>query len=275
VANRLPEKISLVVTDVDGTLLDPVKNLSPAAVAAVRRLGAAGIGFAVISSRPPRGLRMLVEPLGLTTPLAGFNGGAITTTALEPLESHILDPDAAGRAVAALAAGGADIWVFAGDDWLLRDPEGPCVPLERYTVEFDPLVVADFGPALDRAAKIVGVSEDHPALARLAGATAADLGAAASVARSQPYYLDVTPPRANKGDGIRALSRLTGVPPEEIAVLGDGENDVPMFQAAGFAVAMGNAAAEVQAAADAVTAGNDADGFAKAVARWILRDQGD
>src|SRR5690349_18440470 len=265
-----PRKISLVVSDVDGTLVDRVKTLTPAAIAAVRRLGEAGIGFAVISSRPPRGLAMLVEPLGLVTPLAGFNGGVITTTALEPLESHVLDAEAARRAVGTMAEAGADIWVFAGDEWLLRRPDGPYVPLERHTVEFEPRIVTEFGPSLERAAKIVGVSEDHDRLARIGLETAAVLGDAASVARSQPYYLDVTPPHANKGAGVRALARLAGVPLNEVAVIGDGENDVPIFEAAGCAIAMGNAAPEVRAAAADVTESNDREGFAAAVERLLL-----
>jgi hydroxymethylpyrimidine pyrophosphatase-like HAD family hydrolase len=60
------------------------------------------------------------------------------------------------------------------------------------------------------------------------------------------------------------------VPRAEVAVLGDMGNDVQMFRRAGFAIAMGNATAEVKALAQAVTLSNDEDGFAAAIDRYIL-----
>jgi hypothetical protein len=90
------------------------------------------------------------------------------------------------------------------------------------------------------------------------------------VARSQLYYLDTTAPQANKGAGMLALARQIGVPPAEIAVIGDGGNDVAMFEQAGLCIAMGNAQPAVKAQADLVTASNSEDGFAMAIERFIL-----
>jgi hydroxymethylpyrimidine pyrophosphatase-like HAD family hydrolase len=92
----------------------------------------------------------------------------------------------------------------------------------------------------------------------------------ASVARSQPYYLDITHPLANKGIALSELARLLAVPREEIAVIGDGGNDIAMFERSGLSIAMGNAGPEVQQAADFVTDSNREDGFANAVERFIL-----
>ena len=92
----------------------------------------------------------------------------------------------------------------------------------------------------------------------------------ASVARSQPYYLDVTHPLANKGAALSELAKLLGVPLAEIAVIGDGGNDVAMFERSGLSIAMGNASPEVQQAADFVTDSNEEDGFANAIERFIL-----
>ena len=89
--------------------------------------------------------------------------------------------------------------------------------------------------------------------------------------RRHPSLLDVTPPGAGKAGFVDALSRRLGIDRSRIATFGDAGNDVPMFARSGFSVAMGNAAPAVQAAARAVTAANDADGFAKAVAEFILR----
>ncbi|HZR68454.1 MAG TPA: HAD-IIB family hydrolase [Burkholderiales bacterium] len=264
-------KISALVSDVDGTLVTPDKILTVANRAAAARLGAAGIAFAIISSRPPRGLRMLTGPLALTTPMAGFNGGVFVTPKLAQTRAHLLEPALARRAVERIGARGAKAWVFTVRDWLVRDPDAPYVAHERRTVQFDPVVVDDFGDALGAAGKIVAVSEDFELLKRLEAEARAAFRAEASVARSQPYYLDFTHPLANKGTALLEFSKLLAIPPAEIAVIGDGGNDVAMFERAGLAIAMGNASAEVRAAADLVTGSNRDDGFAEAVERFILR----
>jgi len=98
----------------------------------------------------------------------------------------------------------------------------------------------------------------------------------ALVARSQPYYLDVTPAGTDKGIVVDELAARLAIPVAEIATIGDMENDVAMFLRNGFSIAMGNASPEVKRLADASTLANDEDGFATAVERLILpRAQGD
>ena len=82
----------------DGTLVTHDKVLTEAAKAAVRELHDAGIAFAITSGRPPRGMAMLIEPLALRTPIAGFNGGVFVNPDLSVIESHTLDPATAARA---------------------------------------------------------------------------------------------------------------------------------------------------------------------------------
>jgi hydroxymethylpyrimidine pyrophosphatase-like HAD family hydrolase len=114
------------------------------------------------------------------------------------------------------------------------------------------------------------VTDDAPLLAAAESELQHMLGDTANAKRSQTYYLDVTHREANKGNAVRLLAAAQGVAVEEVAVLGDMVNDVPMFQVAGFSIAMGNATDEVKALASAVTSGNDGDGWAEAVDRFIL-----
>jgi len=263
-------KCSAVISDVDGTLVTDDKVLTPRAQAAAAALRANGIIFSIISSRPPRGLSMLLKPLGITTPVGCFNGGVLATPELTIIAEHLLPAEVARSAVEMLEARGAQAWIFSGEDWLLRRSDEPYVGLEQRTVRFAPTVVEELGPALARTAKIVGVSSDFDLLAGCERDVRALLFDQASVARSQPYYLDITHPLANKGVALSEIAKLLGVPLPEIAVIGDGNNDVAMFERSGLSIAMGNASAQVQQAADFVTDSNHDDGFANAIERFIL-----
>ena len=95
-------------------------------------------------------------------------------------------------------------------------------------------------------------------------------GTRISAERSQPYYLDVTHPDANKGEVVLMLSQLLAIPSEQIATIGDMPNDVLMFQKSGVSIAMGNASEDVQKAATYVTTSNDEEGFANAMERFVL-----
>jgi Cof subfamily protein (haloacid dehalogenase superfamily) len=259
-----------VLADVDGTLLTDDKVLTEAAIAAAQALRAAGIVLAIVSARPLRGMRMLVEPLGVAAPLCGFNGGVIAGPDFSIIAQHLLAPATARRAVAQLDASRVQVWVFAGQNWLVRDASQPYVAFEQRTVGFAPTVVEDFGTALDNAAKIVGVSRDFGQLARCEGEVGVALAGQAAAVRSQPYYLDITHPLANKGAALSAIAGLLAIAPDQIAAIGDGRNDVAMFERSGFAIAMGNASDEVKARASVVTDGNDDDDFAKAMREFIL-----
>jgi Cof subfamily protein (haloacid dehalogenase superfamily) len=189
---------------------------------------------------------------------------------LAVIAEHLLSPETARRAIEMLDVRGAQVWIFSGQDWLLRHSDGPYVGLEQRTVGFPPTMVEDFGSALDSAAKIVGVSTDFELLAGCERDLRASLVDQATVVRSQPYYLDITHPLANKGAAISEMAKLLDVPLAEIATIGDGGNDVAMFARSGLSIAMGNASPEVQRAADFVTDSNRDDGFAHAIERFIL-----
>ncbi len=268
----MPE-MKLLLADVDGTLVTKDKVLTERAVAAVRALRGRGIGFAITSGRPPRGMAMLIEPLGIDTPVAGFNGGMWVNPDLSPIEARTLPRAVADRSVELLQQAGLDVWVYSGEDWLLRDARAPHAAREEWTVKFPPKVVADFGAALDHAVKIVGVSDDVPRMEAAEKQVQEVLGGTASAARSQPYYLDITHPEANKGFAIGYLAQRMGLKPEEIATIGDQPNDVLMFRRSGLSIAMGNASQAVQAQANEVTTSSEDEGFASAVERFILAGQ--
>jgi Cof subfamily protein (haloacid dehalogenase superfamily) len=264
-------RISLLIADVDGTLVTEDKILTERAKAAVAGLRRRGIRFAITSGRPPRGMAMLIAPLDIDEPVAGFNGGVFTRPDLSVIETRALAPDVARQAIAIIERHGMDAWLYTGTDWFIHKKDAPHVAREAWTVKFDAKVVSPFAETdLDRAVKIVGVSDDHALVAKCETDMEAALGTHASAKRSQPYYLDVTHPDANKGAVVDTLVKKLGIPAKEVATIGDMPNDVLMFRRSGFSIAMGNASDEVKAQASAVTDSYNDEGFAKAVERHLL-----
>ena len=118
-------KVRLLLADVDGTLVTNDKVLTDRAAAAVHKLHDAGIQFAVTSGRPPRGMTMLVDPLKITTPIAGFNGGIFVNPDLSILETHALPTGLPAQIIQAIDDHGLDAWVYRGNDWFIRKMRRP------------------------------------------------------------------------------------------------------------------------------------------------------
>jgi Cof subfamily protein (haloacid dehalogenase superfamily) len=262
--------IRLLLADVDGTLVTPEKVLTDDAVAAVGELRRAGIRFAITSGRPPRGMAMLVGPLEIDTPVAAFNGGELVDRDMAVIEERVIDEDLVQPIAELLGDHGLVVWLYRGPQWYVPDPDGPHVAREAWTVKFEPTVMNGVAGLTDRVVKIVGVSDDHAAMADAVSAAHDRFGDHVTAATSQPYYLDVTHPDANKGAVARYLAAHFKITTDEIATIGDMPNDVLMFAHSGLSIAMGNADAEVKRAARRVTDSNEDEGFAKAVRRFLL-----
>jgi hypothetical protein len=262
-------KISLLISDVDGTLVTNDKHLTDAAKQAVKKLADKNIRFTITSSRPAFGMRMLVEPLGLKLPLGAFNGSLIVDPDLTTIQKKAIPAAAAQIAIDTLEKSGVDIWLFTEDRWLVRRDDKKYVPHERNTIQTEPVTVGDFAEFTDKACKIVGASADPDKLARCEIEMQAALGARASAIRSQSYYLDITPAGCDKGTFLEAMAKRLDISPKHIVTIGDMQNDLAMFGKSGTSFAMGNATAEVKAKASFVTDSNENDGFAKAVDRIL------
>ena len=191
-------RISLVVSDVDGTLLDKDKTLTDDARAAVRKLHTGG-------HRLHRRLQPSDHRHGLSDRAAGDHAAdrrlqrqlhrRFATQADRTASDR---PAVAQRSLDVLDAFGVDIWLFTNERWYIRNVDGEYVLNEQRAIKADPTMVAEFAPYLPAACKIVGASSDAALLQRCEAAMKQTLGEATAV-RSQTYYLDVTPPGCDKG----------------------------------------------------------------------------
>src|ERR1041385_6475060 len=266
--------IRLLLADVDGTLVTHDKVLTERAKVAVAKMRAAGIEFAITSGRPPRGMQMLIQPLALTTPIAAFNGGMFIKPDLSVIEQRVLQEDVIEPTMKTMKAYGLDTWIYRGTDWFVRERHGPHVDREEWTVKFPPTVVPNFNGQTNDVAKLVGVSDDLEAVCKCERACQEQFASKVhtkqsnpkretlvSAARSQPYYLDITHPEANKGYVVLRLSKMLGIPTDQIATIGDMPNDIAMFEKSGISIAMGQSNDEVKSAATYSTTSSEEEGF--------------
>jgi Cof subfamily protein (haloacid dehalogenase superfamily) len=264
-----PEAIRLLVSDVDGTLVRDDKSLPEANRDEIAGLAAAGVATTLISARPPSGMLALSATLRLAGPMAAFNGGTLFDPDGTIRFAHRLDAADADAMLRLSDEPGVARWVYADGAWFVTDLANPHLARERIAAAVEPVIRTDFAGLDGRIDKIVGVSDDHDLLGQLEQRAKEMIGTRATIARSHPYYLDFTHPLANKGDGVAALAQAFGVELAQVAALGDMTNDLPMFARAGLSVAMGQAPANVRAAANATAATNEEAGVADAIVRFV------
>jgi len=130
--------ISALLADVDGTLVTKAKVLTKRAIEAVRRLHENGIVFSITTGRPPRGMRMLVEPLRLKMPMAAFNLGVIVHSGLSVVDERPLADDVVFEVINTLPVHGFDVWIYPGTEWCICSAQAPHVDRETATVQFPP-----------------------------------------------------------------------------------------------------------------------------------------
>jgi hypothetical protein len=194
----------------------------------------------------------------------------ITDTNFKVIEEKTIDGQLTAPIVELLSGYGLSVWVYQEADWYVLDANGPRVDHEAKTCQCEPTMRANFDGIETGVTKIVGVSDDANACAAANAALQEQYGGRVLATRSQPYFVDVTNPDASKGNVVKYLAKLYGITTDEIATIGDMYNDLSMFAASGFSVAMGDANDEVKRAALEVTTSNEDEGFANAVANFIL-----
>lgn len=264
-------KHSMLFLDIDGTLLNSKNEVTPATRSAIDAVRRHGVGVVLASGRPCGGMKHFVEELDLDTKtgfLLGFNGGKIIRAGSgETVYEHRMPQQLAERAFALASSLGLVPITYDENGLVTPDPEQPQVQLEHNLTHLPVRLYTEGVTPLDfpmHKCLVVGSPEQ---IAEAETVFRSHFGDEAVIARSTPYFLEVTPKGVDKASGIRAMMQTLNLPCEQAVACGDGYNDIPMLCAAGFSVAMGNAPEEVKKHADFVTVSNDEDGLALAIRR--------
>jgi Cof subfamily protein (haloacid dehalogenase superfamily) len=267
-ANVNPQGIALVISDIDGTLITSNHELTEATRAEARRLYDRGVRLSLASSRPPRSILPFAEALQLSAPFAAFNGALVTTPDGGVVAGSVIAPSVIARVKAIADEFGLGMWLYDESEWWAARRDA-FVDREEHTSGFGPKIDG-YGERIKADANKLTVVGKPELVAQAEQRVLGELGGEVSASRSKPRFLDVTAHGMHKGAAVVRLAEIFKVSTEQVAVIGDGPNDVDMFRQAGVSIAMGQAVDGVREAASHVTTSNDDEGWARGIERYVL-----
>jgi 5-amino-6-(5-phospho-D-ribitylamino)uracil phosphatase len=266
-----PEGIRLIAIDLDGTLLDTHKRVTPATVDALRQLSQRGVKIVLASARPPRSVRHIYQALSLDTWQINYNGALIWDEPRKQAIFHLPIPaEPIQRIVAAARQKFEHVLVSCEvmDRWYTDRAEQP------YTTEtgllFRPDSIAPLADFLNQPITKLLLLGDVAMIDDLEHLVA-DLRCEHTYAvRTDPELLQVMHRNVSKSAALRMTVEQYGVPLAQMMAIGDAPNDVGMLQLAGIAVAMGNAHPRVKQEAHWIGPSNNEEGVLAALRHFGL-----
>ncbi len=267
-------QVKLLALDLDGTLTNSDKVVTPRTRAALQQAAQRGVRIVLASGRPTVGVQPLAESLGLAGNggcILSYNGGkVIDCTTGETLVQHAFPPDLIESVCTNARYWNVVALTYNEKGIVTEQPDDPYVAIEakinNIPVHGVPDLPAEITYPINKLL-LVGDPVDMPHVEELMQQMYAGR---LSIYRSQPFFLEVMPLGVEKAASLNLLLQRLGLSRESLMACGDGWNDLPMIQFAGIGVAMGNAVPPVKAAADFITADNDHDGVGLAVETYIL-----
>ena len=259
----------LICTDIDGTLLDPNHQISDRTKEAIHRARRKGIIVALVSGRISGSLTLIQEELGITGPLGCFNGSLVLDEDGKELEAHPIRGEQCTQVLSYLAQTELECFVFTNESWYMHemnawyDVEVKASRTQGRITSLDSL--CDTLGAGERPFKLLAMHNDPEYMRKQEKALQTRFGSSLNIFSSSPRYIEILARGVDKGHAVRSLCESYGVGPGTVMAVGDYYNDIGMFRAAGYAVAMANAPDEVKAHAHACTASNSEDGLALAI----------
>lgn len=267
----------MIALDIDGTLVNSRKEISPETLEALIEIQERGFRVAVASGRPVPGMRRVADALQLEkygNYILPFNGGRIINYKTKQIVYQKMMSSA-------MAASLRDDAIEQGVGMLTYDEEGAIAgtPINSY-MELEANLnsikikeVEDFNAYVSFPVNKCMMLGEPERLVQVEAALKQKYHGFLNIFRSEPYFLEITPMGIDKAATLSKLLQMLGLTADQLICCGDGFNDITMLEYAGLGVAMANARDEVLAAADYVTASNDENGILQVIQKFMMADK--
>ena len=267
--------IRVLALDLDGTLTNDQKVVTPATRAALDAAAAKGVTIVLASGRPTAGVLPLAKELGLDKKggcVLSYNGGAINDCATgETLYSRWLDPKYVQPLCDFAKEQGVAIITYNKDGVVSESPEDQWALKECFTCKLPMLGVDDLAAYVDYPICKMLITVDPERRDEVLAAGKKQFDGQIDIYPSSPFFIEAVPLGVAKDVSLAGLLEQKGLTRDNLMACGDGLNDCSMIRYAGVGVAMQNAEPPVKEAADYVTeADNNHDGVAEAIEKFIL-----
>lgn len=267
-----------VAIDVDGTLLDSNKQLSPFTKDTIQRCIARGITVCICTGRPLQTIDRFTELLGVKEcpaiqemPFILYNGAMVAVGEKHDIIFEQPLSETTGKTILNLGQKLGSTLIAWSQNKLYVNELNERIENYSTITPVEPIVITDPDAlAKQGITKMIWYDEAKRMPALIDALNAYPVRQEINYFTSNPLFLELVDKRCSKGLAIEHLIHYLGIPREETIAIGDGYNDIPMLEYAGLGIAMGNASDAVKAAADAVTDTNDNDGVAKALIQYLL-----
>lgn len=262
--------IKLIAIELDGTLLNSQGLVSERNAQAIQLARAQGILVVLATGKSRASATAVIAELGLDTP-GVFTQGLMIHNADGSLRyGHFMERTTAVTALHFAHSHNLAQIAYCNNRIVTDRDTMYSDLLTSHYHEPRPEVIGPLLPQLDDLSinKLILCAADNETA--LGQQLQTKLGSSGVVTQAVPHYIEILPPNSSKGAGLRRLLADLDIAPVNVLALGDGNNDIEMLLLAGIGVAMGNGSTGVKAVADHITAGNNADGVAKAIEQFVL-----
>ena len=274
--SKLRMKYKMIVLDLDGTLTNNKKEITPRTQEALMKVQAKGVKIVLASGRPTYGIMPLAEELELKKNsgfILAFNGGKIIDCSdCRTIFEQKLDETLVPLLYHAAKKAGMQILTYQGEGIAATDKNDKYVQEEARINKMPVEEYDDFLQQLVYPVNKCLIVGDPAPLHQLEIKLKKELEGRMDVYRSADYFLECVPLGIDKARSLDRLITTLGITKEEVIACGDGYNDLSMINFSGLGVAMSNAADDIKAQADYVTLSNEEDGIAHVVDKFILSE---
>ena len=263
--------IRMIVTDMDGTLLDAKNGISEKNRAALKEAAAKDVHVAIATGRMHLSALPYAKEIGVTAPIVSCNGALVKTTAGEELFASPIAPDVVREILDCMKERGWYVQLYTDEGLFFCERDRRACAYEKIAGIEGKAVGWDGLYALGtRVFKLLSISDHAEETAARAAEISRMFEGKVRAVRSKEKYVDIMAEGVSKAASIERLAVSLGISLQEVLALGDSDNDCEMLSAAGIGVAMTTGTAAAREAADFLAENGAADGVARAVHAYVL-----